>query len=280
MAFQHKSPDATDTSPMQAKSQKTEQSFDEEPPPTRPDLSIVASPESPFRFLDLPRELRYMVYERISFETSRHELKDFEWIPGRWEMRDSHPMPEWVCDDTMMSDHPSMILVTKSLPVAILASCRLINAEARRFLAPKLALLQDSERFHFNIHVDAIDTFFALHNDDTTQDGVSSYTLYNKTYTQDSPEYPEIDSFVRKASSLAYRGFPRTTSIAIRYSDQYNHDEQEEDLDDTRRRARDIRLSQFIPGIIRICHVRELIEEDREEQPSQEKCSSNAETKG
>jgi hypothetical protein len=265
MASKHNLLETTDTSPLRAKSQKTQHSADllgEDAPRDEPDTTVVANTESTFRFLDLPRELRYMVYERISFDTNRYELQDPEWLHGRFEMKDSDPMPEWIPDDT--GDHPSLVLVTKSLSSAILASCRLINAEARGFLAPKLALLKHSERFHFNCHVDAIHILFAMFDDDTIGDGSSAYTLCDNTYTQADPEYTDIDLFVKKVSSIAWWGYPRTTSIAIRYTEEFNHEEQEDHLDDTRRQARDSRLSQFIPGTIRICNVRKMIEEGRE----------------
>jgi hypothetical protein len=204
MASKHNLLEATDTYPLRAKSQKTQHSADllgEDAPRDEPDTTVVANTESTFRFLDLPRELRYMVYERISFDTNRYELQDPEWLPGRFEMKDSHPMPEWIPDDT--SDHPSLVLVTKSLSSAILASCRLINAEARGFLAPKLALLKHSEGFHLNIHVDAIHILFAMFEDDTTGDGSSAYTLFEYTYTQADPEYTNINLFVKKISSIA-----------------------------------------------------------------------------
>jgi hypothetical protein len=260
MASKHNLLDATDTSPLQAKSQKTQHNvdlLDEDPPRNGPDTSVVADTKSTFRFLDLPRELRYMVYERISFDTKRYELQD----------------PEWVSDDTS-SDNSSIVLVTKSLSVGILASCRLINVEARGFLAPKLALLQHSERFHFNIHTDAVLMFFELYNNGTIEDGViqnhvevrepRSYTLYDKTYTQEDPEYSGIDRFFKKVSSIAHWGYPVTTSIAIWYDETVDHDDQEEDLDIIRLHATGYHLSQVIPGSIRVCNVQELIEEGRE----------------
>jgi hypothetical protein len=74
----------------------------------------------PFRFLDLPTELRFIVYEQIDFTTKHHTL-----------------------ESTNAPDNSSNItFVRKSLPVQILATCQLINNEAKTFLRPKLAELQ------------------------------------------------------------------------------------------------------------------------------------------
>jgi hypothetical protein len=87
--------------------------------------------DQPFRFLDLPPELRLMVYKEIDPHTRHYRLKDPAFQPN------SDDIP------------PSYItLVTKSLPVALLATCRLINAEAAPILAPKLKKLR-KEAPHF-----------------------------------------------------------------------------------------------------------------------------------
>jgi hypothetical protein len=41
-----------------------------------------------------------------------------------------------------------MIVISKSLPTALLTSCRVIFAEAKPFLEFKLVVLRDTERFH------------------------------------------------------------------------------------------------------------------------------------
>jgi hypothetical protein len=69
----------------------------------------------PFRFLDLPPELRCIVYEQIGIRTKHHTLE-------------STNAPDKYSETT---------LVSKSLPVQILATCRLINDEEGLFSAPQ-----------------------------------------------------------------------------------------------------------------------------------------------
>ncbi|KAF2824062.1 hypothetical protein CC86DRAFT_248540, partial [Ophiobolus disseminans] len=83
----------------------------------------------PFRFLDLPPELRCMVYEELEIATRRHVLSDVDVREASsWE-------PPQAVD-------LAMTLVRKSIPVAILRTCRIINEEATPLLARKLRHLE------------------------------------------------------------------------------------------------------------------------------------------
>ncbi|KAH4955622.1 hypothetical protein HBI82_055550 [Parastagonospora nodorum] len=75
----------------------------------------------PFQFLDLPTELRLMVYGLISIIT--HHL-----VPS--------------IPSNVASAEPTIALVTKSLPVALLATCRQIRNEVMPTLAPLLEVLK------------------------------------------------------------------------------------------------------------------------------------------
>jgi len=91
----------------------------------------------PFRFLDLPKELRLMVYEFIPVATRHHVLRDFTF-------RDPHTnLIVRLFTPTDPEAVSTVTLVTKSLHVTgILSTCRLIHDEAKAVLAKKLDKLK------------------------------------------------------------------------------------------------------------------------------------------
>jgi hypothetical protein len=91
----------------------------------------------PFRFLDLPCELRCMVYEKIVIETKCHTLEQQEsGCSG-----DVWPLVPNVTNSPVK-------LIRKSLPVALLRTCRLINNEATAFFkSPMEELAKEPLRF-------------------------------------------------------------------------------------------------------------------------------------
>jgi hypothetical protein len=96
--------------------------------------------DQPFRFLNLPAELRCMVYERLNVETRLYTIK-YPYL-----FNTSTPV--------------TTSIVIKSLSTSILASCHLIYAEAAPILTPKLKHLRNHEPFHFIVYTLNFDTLF------------------------------------------------------------------------------------------------------------------------
>jgi len=79
--------------------------------------------EPSFQFLDLPTELRCIVYEQLEITTKHYTLD--------------------TTGTTNTPDQPSTItLVCKRLPVQILATSKLINTEAMQIFRPKMRQLK------------------------------------------------------------------------------------------------------------------------------------------
>ncbi|KAH3953319.1 hypothetical protein HBH53_041170 [Parastagonospora nodorum] len=88
-----------------------------------------------FRFLELPAQLRCMVYEDLKIETRRHVLK----------MSEALECKHWTVAD---GAHGSITLVRKLLAVAILATCWQVQCEVVEYLRSRLRdLKRDPVRF-------------------------------------------------------------------------------------------------------------------------------------
>jgi hypothetical protein len=150
-------------------------------------------PDQPFRFLDLPKELRLMVYEHIPTTTRHHVLKDPTYVAGTSEI----------------------IFVAKSIETSIMLTCGVVYDECKSVLGTRLEALKiEPLRFiidetslnpfaschHFSIMyymkhcLQALERQFAITNWD------SGFTFATLSFPPSCPEYRSIDKFVNKAA--------------------------------------------------------------------------------
>lgn len=93
----------------------------------------------PFRFLDLPKELRFMVYENLTISTKQYLLTPIEGTSGfqvsappQKDRGSSHTQP------------PALTITLHTLPVQIFSTCSLVYSEALPFLSRKLDVIRET----------------------------------------------------------------------------------------------------------------------------------------
>ena len=93
----------------------------------------------PFRFLDLPKELRFMVYEHLAISTKQYLLTPLEDNSGF----QVSVLPQ---KDTGVSQTrpPALTITLHTLPVQIFSTCSLVYSEALPFLSRKLDVIRET----------------------------------------------------------------------------------------------------------------------------------------
>jgi hypothetical protein len=97
----------------------------------------MAAREHTFRFLDLPAELRCMIYELLPITTKHNKI----WMKAK----PHYALPE---------DEPaSLTLITIEVSVQLLRTCRLVHAEAKQIVAQKIeAISRMTPRLFLDSH--------------------------------------------------------------------------------------------------------------------------------
>jgi hypothetical protein len=97
----------------------------------------------PFRFMDLPAELRCAVYELLDAETRLRSIDDL-----------------YICRHLGKKPSTSKAaIMVKDVPTAILATCRIVNDEAAPILGPKLKKVRQNEPIHLILDSCNFNTF-------------------------------------------------------------------------------------------------------------------------
>ncbi|KAF2824089.1 hypothetical protein CC86DRAFT_457624 [Ophiobolus disseminans] len=96
------------------------------PSPSSDSVPERSTPFEPFRFMDLPAELRLMVYENLHIDKLRTVLG-----------LDESAYPEIAWPNISENKRSTMTVIRPSLPVALLCTCRTVNQEAMPYFADK-----------------------------------------------------------------------------------------------------------------------------------------------
>ncbi|KAH7087390.1 hypothetical protein FB567DRAFT_344975 [Paraphoma chrysanthemicola] len=152
---------------------------------------MAVQTQQAFRFLDLPKELRLMVYERVPITTPTHVLED----PVQRKIQRQNG---GVRSETML--HPSVTHVTKSVNVGLLRTCRLIYAEAKLAIASRLQ--HEPTRYLFRI--------YSLHGNLSCQfhDILHWMQSCEMSYRQNDP-IPSITDVAKEGGSHGQQVFKR-----------------------------------------------------------------------
>jgi hypothetical protein len=88
----------------------------------------------PFRFLDLPKEIRFMVYENLNISTKQIRL-----LPLEGELK-----IEQRTVTAFYWEQPAITIILQTLPVQVFTTCRTVYSEAFPFLTRKLDRIRET----------------------------------------------------------------------------------------------------------------------------------------
>jgi hypothetical protein len=162
-------------------------------------------PAQPFRFLDLPTELRLMVYEFLPVRTHHHTFK--------YPVTDPNEPP--------IGDVESDVtLVEKTIDVRIPATCQLVNVEATPILNARLDRLRE-EPWHFIVDSPSLRAFFGGHDlfYRVLKEFCSNTAFSTSDVTIESVNYVEaqFQSFLGKLSYDGLQSLVRFFLICARF---------------------------------------------------------------
>jgi hypothetical protein len=121
----------------------------------------------------------------------------------------------------------SITLVTTTLPVSLLATCRLLHAEARPIFEPKLAALRDI-RYHYVLDFNAYCETVARSDNivlsikaqaDANLSRVEPryFLVRRPPMLRGTSEFARVDAFVKTCVGVAQSPWPRVVTIGLRY---------------------------------------------------------------
>jgi hypothetical protein len=151
----------------------------------------------PFRFLDLPAELRCMVYEHIDNDTRLHTVEDLRW---------------WNYTAQAWSTSEITIAIPSLRGCAILATCHAVFDEAYPILAPKLKRLHYCEPVHFIVNTCTFQSLFSMRG---ALNSAFFWETFDEEYNVEKLHY-ETRDFVSECATYMQRVQPEKIVLTVK----------------------------------------------------------------